>query len=166
MDWDEILAFSSRRVFWAGQTTVSVESSRNRRAGRAPEKHTFREVIFDLEVGLVRDGQIQRGHGVPLRLAGGPRPIVGRHCVLAGYRLEGGRRGSRRAGRVLQHDGHDSRRPEITEGSRGATRLGAREPQIRHRSGRRCVVHRAVRLRRSPGMERRGIRGARGTICT
>lgn len=48
----------------------------------------------------------------------------------------------------------------------GGDQVGAREPQICHRSDRRYEVRWAVRLRRSPGMERRGTQGARGTICT
>lgn len=60
------------------------------------DKRTFGQVILNFQVGFLRGhGHVQRGHGNPFGLAGGPRAIVGRHCVLSGYGLERGGRGSR-----------------------------------------------------------------------
>lgn len=77
-----------------------------------PSARTFGKIVFDDQVGFIcRHGHVERGHRIPLRLAGGPRAIVGRHCVLPGYGLE--RRGGRGrcSGGSLQHNRHGGRGP-------------------------------------------------------
>ena len=102
MDWDEILAFNSRRCRWAGQVNEWISSEC--RIGA----HTSGEIIRDFQVTVLgRHGQVEGRDGHALGLAQGAR-IVGRHGVLTSDGLEGRRRRSGSSRGRLEHrrNGH------------------------------------------------------------
>lgn len=111
---------------------------------------TSRQIIRYFQIPILRGhGQIQRGDGQPLGLAERPS-IVGRHGVLAGNRLEGGRRRCRGSRCWLEHSGNRHYvRWRSARTSAAGTRTGRNSKGVSTSDRPRVRQHRYDRSRRS-----------------